>query len=105
MEKLTKREKLILAGGGVLLVAVGFVFGKNKLKQSKANNSYKKLHEKYNEGGTKSKSYEELKEDCKTLGHLIEEVGQNKKQTRKYLNLYNRLHQARNSKYRKMNGM
>ena len=100
MEKLTKREKLILAGGGILLVAVGFVFGKNKLKQSKANDSYNKLLEKYNEGGTKSKSYEELKEDCRTMRNIIEETGQNKKQTRRYLNLYSRLHRTRNDKNR-----
>ena len=105
MEKLTKREKLILAGSGILLVTAGFVFGKNKLNQSKADNSYNKLREKYKENGTKSISYGELKEDCRTLRHLIEDVGQNKKQTRKYLNFYNRLHSARNSKYRKMNGM
>lgn len=103
MEKLTKREKLILAGGSVLLIAVGFVFGKNKLNQSKLNNSYNKLREKYRETGTKDVSYEELKRDCRIMRGIVEDSGQNKEAMRKYMNLYDRLHHARNSKFREMN--
>lgn len=103
MEKLTKREKLILAGSSILLVAVGFVFGKRKLNQSKLDNSYNKLREKYKETGTKSVSYDELKRDCRVMRGIVEDSGQNKEATRKYMNLYDRLHHARNSKFKKMN--